>query len=62
MTVSSASEFLDFISRPEPFIIRVNGMITVPSAMHNVTSNKTILGLGGNSGITGGGLNIGYRY
>src|SRR5262245_7804024 len=59
VTVSSAGEFLDFISRPEPFIIRVNGMITVPAAMHNVASNKTILGLGGNSGITGGGLNIG---
>jgi len=59
VTVSSAGEFLDFISRPEPFIIQVNGMITVPSAMHNVASNKTIIGLGGNSGITGGGLNIG---
>src|SRR5262249_14720836 len=59
VTVSSSSEFLDFISRPDPFIIQVNGMITVPSAMHNVASNKTIIGLGSNSGITGGGLNIG---
>jgi pectate lyase len=56
---TSASQFLDFISRPEPLVIQVNGIITLPSAMHNVTSNKTIIGLGANSGISGGGLNIG---
>jgi pectate lyase len=59
VTVTTAAELLDFISRPGPYVIRVSGMITLPGPMHNVTSHKTILGLGANSGLTGGGLNIG---
>ena len=34
-------------------------MISLPGPMHDVTSNKTIVGLGANSGLTGGGLNVG---
>jgi pectate lyase len=34
-------------------------MITLPGPMHDVTSDKSILGLGANSGFSGGGLNIG---
>src|SRR6185503_7365562 len=51
--------FLDFVSRPGPYVIRVSGLITLPGPMHNVTSHKTIVGLGSSSGFTGGGLNVG---
>jgi len=57
--VSSASAFLSAIAQAGPLIIEVSGMISLPGPMHDVTSNKTIVGLGGNSGLTGGGLNIG---
>jgi pectate lyase len=59
VTVSTAAELLAAIVRPGPYVIHVNGMVTLPGDMHNVTSDKTIVGLGSTSGITGGGLNIG---
>jgi pectate lyase len=59
VTVSTAAEFLDFISRPGPYVIRVNGLIALPAGMHNVTSHKSLIGVGAYSGITGAGLNIG---
>ena len=59
VTVSTASAFLAAIAQPGSLIIQVNGMLTLPGPMHDVTSDKTILGIGANSGITGGGLNIG---
>jgi pectate lyase len=59
VSVSTASEFLDHISRSGPYTIIVEGMITLPGPMHEVTSHKTIIGRGASSGITGGGLNIG---
>jgi pectate lyase len=34
-------------------------MIKVPGGMHEVSSDKTIAGIGANPGITGGGFNIG---
>ncbi len=58
VTVRTATELLDYIFRAGPYIIQVDGMITVPSAMHKVASDKTIIGLGANSGIRGGGLNL----
>ena len=57
--VDTAAEFLAAIAQPGPLNICVNGMITLPGPMHDVTSNKTIVGVGANSGFTGGGLNIG---
>jgi len=57
--VSTASAFLSAIAQPGRLIIEVNGMITLPGPMHDVTSDKTVVGLGANSGVTGGGLNIG---
>ncbi|WP_231931697.1 polysaccharide lyase family 1 protein [Micromonospora echinospora] len=59
VTVNTASEFLAAIARTGPLIIKVDGMIALPGPMHNVTSDKTIVGLGAHSGFTGGGLNIG---
>ena len=59
VTVTTASAFLSAIATAGPLNIRVSGMIALPGPMHNVTSNKTIVGVGSNSGFTGGGLNIG---
>lgn len=59
VTVSDASAFLAAIARPGALVIRVNGVITLPGPMHDVTSDKTIVGVGAASGLTGGGLNIG---
>ncbi|WP_158852653.1 pectate lyase family protein [Saccharothrix deserti] len=59
VTVDTADEFLNAISREGPLIIKVDGMIALPGPMHNVTSDKTIVGFGADSGLTGGGLNIG---
>ena len=58
-TVTSASAFLAAIAAPGPRIVRVQGRLTLPGPMHNVASDKTILGVGTGSGLTGGGLNIG---
>jgi pectate lyase len=58
-TVDTAAEFLTAIAQPGPLNIRVSGMIALPGPMHSVASDKTIVGVGANSGLTGGGLNIG---
>jgi pectate lyase len=57
--VDTAAEFLTAVARPEPLNICVRGMIALPGPMHDVTSDKTIIGIGASSGFTGGGLNIG---
>lgn len=59
VTVSTAADFLSALARTGPLIIRVNGVITLPGPMHDVTSDKTIIGVGSASGFTGGGLNVG---
>jgi pectate lyase len=57
--VDTTAEFLTAIATAGPLNICVKGMITLPGPMHDVTSNKTIAGIGATSGFTGGGLNIG---
>jgi len=59
--VDTAAEFMSAIARTGPLVICVRGMIQLPSSpqMHNVTSDKSILGIGASSGFTGGGLNVG---
>ncbi|MFE2754456.1 polysaccharide lyase family 1 protein [Actinosynnema sp. NPDC059335] len=57
--VDTAAEFLAAIAQTGPLNICVRGMLALPGPMHNVTSDKTIVGIGANSGLTGGGLNIG---
>ncbi|MFI9007840.1 hypothetical protein ACIGNX_11485 [Actinosynnema sp. NPDC053489] len=57
--VDTAAEFLAAIARTGPLNICVRGMIALPGPMHDVTSDKTIVGIGSASGFTGGGLNIG---
>ncbi|MGI5214759.1 pectate lyase family protein [Plantactinospora sp. CA-290183] len=63
VTVNSTAQFLDYIARPGPYVIQVSGTIALPTGtsdgMHNVTSDKTIVGLGADATLSGGGLNIG---
>jgi pectate lyase len=59
VTVGTATEFLDAIAQPGPLVVQVDGTIDLPGPMHDVSSDKTIIGLGSGAGITGGGLNIG---
>ncbi|WP_117208222.1 pectate lyase [Allorhizocola rhizosphaerae] len=57
--VDTAGELISAIGQSGPLQICVRGMITLPAGMYDVTSHKTIVGIGDNSGITGGGFNIG---
>ena len=57
VTVTSASALDSALQSSSRTIIRVSGMISL-SGMHKVASNKSILGVGSGSGITGGGLNL----
>jgi pectate lyase len=57
VTVTSASALDSALQSSSPLIIRVSGMISL-TGMHKVASNKSVLGVGSNSGITGGGLNL----
>ncbi|HEX6682327.1 MAG TPA: hypothetical protein VF062_06005 [Candidatus Limnocylindrales bacterium] len=57
--VDTASELIGAIGQSGPLQICVRGMITLPAGMYNVSSDKTIVGIGANSGITGGGFNVG---
>ncbi len=63
VTVTTTAQFLDYISRPGPYIIRVVGTIDLPTGttdgMHSVASDKTIIGVGSNATLRGGGLQIG---
>ena len=57
VTVTSASALDSALQSSSRQIIRVSGMISL-SGMHKVSSNKSILGVGSGSGISGGGLNL----
>ncbi|GIF03421.1 pectate lyase family protein [Actinoplanes siamensis] len=57
VTVTSASALKSALSSSTSQTVRVSGLISI-SGMYNVASNKTIVGVGSNSGITGGGLNL----
>lgn len=58
VTVSNAVDLLDYIYRSDSYIVQVSGTITIAGGMHKVASNKTIIGLGANAVISGGGLNL----
>ncbi|GAA2875417.1 hypothetical protein Acy02nite_76730 [Actinoplanes cyaneus] len=59
VAVDTAAELLTAIATVGPLTICVSGTITLPAGMYDVTSNKSIVGVGSTAGITGGGLNIG---
>jgi pectate lyase len=57
VTVTSASALTSAISSGTSQTVRVSGMISI-SGMLKVASNKTIIGVGSGSGVTGGGFNL----
>ncbi|HEX6340736.1 pectate lyase family protein [Umezawaea sp.] len=59
VTVRDAETFLDYCDRDEPYVIQVDGVMRI-SSKQGVRSNKTIVGIGSNAEITGGGLDL-YR-
>jgi pectate lyase len=59
VTVDTQAEFLSAIAQPGPLVVQVAGTINLPGPMHDVTSDKTVVGLGSTARLTGGGLNIG---
>jgi pectate lyase len=59
VTVSTPAAFLAAIAQAGPLVIQVQGTLALPGPMHDVSSDKTIVGLGSNATLTGGGLNIG---
>ncbi|MEV8437281.1 pectate lyase [Actinosynnema sp. NPDC051121] len=63
VTAATTAQFLDYIARPEPLVVQVRGTITLPTGttdgMHDVASDKTIVGLGADARLVGGGLDIG---
>ncbi|MFC6092312.1 pectate lyase [Saccharothrix sp. BKS2] len=63
VTATTPAQFLDYISRSGPLVVQVKGTITLPTGssdgMHDVSSDKTVIGLGTDARLVGGGLNIG---
>lgn len=57
VTVTTAAALDTALQSTARQTIRVQGMISL-TGMHRVQSNKSILGVGSASGLTGGGLNI----
>jgi pectate lyase len=57
VTVTSASALKSALSSSTSQTVRVSGLISI-SGMYSVASNKTVIGVGSGSGITGGGLNL----
>ncbi|MFI5933971.1 family 16 glycoside hydrolase [Actinoplanes sp. NPDC051494] len=59
VAVSTAAELIAAIAATGPLTVCVSGTITLPAGMYDVSSDKSIVGVGATAGITGGGLNIG---
>lgn len=57
VTVTSASALTSAISSSTSQTVKVSGLISI-SGMLKVASNKTIIGVGANSGVTGGGFTL----
>jgi pectate lyase len=57
VTVTSSSALISAMQSSSPAVIRVSGMISI-SGMQKVAANKTLIGVGSGSGISGGGLNV----
>lgn len=60
VTVKKHEDLIRYAADPEPLIIRIDGIIkSSPKGFEvPISSNKTIIGVGKKSGITGGGFNI----
>jgi len=59
VAVDTAAELVAAVATPGPLTVCVSGTIALPAGMYDVTSDKSIVGVGATAGITGGGLTIG---
>ncbi|MGI5148878.1 pectate lyase family protein [Plantactinospora sp. CA-294935] len=59
VTATNSTDFLEYIDTVGPMVIRVQGTIQI-SSKQGVRPNKTIIGVGSNATINGGGLDF-YR-
>ncbi|WNV87727.1 hypothetical protein [Umezawaea sp. Da 62-37] len=63
VAATMTAQFLHHIALLEPLVVQVRGTIALSTGtsdgMHDVASDKTIAGLGGDTRLVGGGLNIG---
>nr|MDT0659860.1 right-handed parallel beta-helix repeat-containing protein [Micromonospora sp. DSM 115978] len=57
VTVTTSAALISNMQASGSRVIRVSGTIAI-SGMQRVAANKTIIGVGGNATITGGGLNV----
>jgi pectate lyase len=57
VTVTTLSAFQSAVSGSTARIVRVSGVITISSVVY-IGSNKSIIGVGSNSGFTGSGLEV----
>jgi pectate lyase len=57
VTVTSGPALVSAMQASGSAVIRVSGMVSI-SGMQDVAANKTIIGVGSGSGITGGGLDV----
>jgi pectate lyase len=57
VTVTTGAALISNMQASGARVIRVQGMVTI-SGMQDVAPNKTIIGVGSGSGITGGGLDL----
>jgi pectate lyase len=57
VTVTTSADLISNMQASGSRVIRVSGTISI-SGMQKVAANKTIIGVGGNATITGGGLNV----
>ncbi|NHB68608.1 pectate lyase family protein [Perlabentimonas gracilis] len=61
VTVDNMTDLMIYSTDPQPYIIQIDGLITItPKGRHiSVGSNKTIIGLNAQSGIVEGGFSVG---
>jgi pectate lyase len=57
VTVTTTAALAQYAGAEKPLVIKVSGLLTV-SGQIKVAANKTIVGVGSGSGLTGGGLNV----
>ncbi|RCV48379.1 pectate lyase family protein [Marinitenerispora sediminis] len=57
VTVTSGAALVDALETEGPLTIRVSGTVTL-DGMNDITSDKTLIGVGSNATITGGGIDV----
>jgi len=55
---SDLAKLTDALALDEPMVIRLTGMLTLTDKIQIKTSNKSIIGVGTNSGLIGGGIEL----